>query len=580
MKTAIASLETTTNAWATINWAKVQRKVFKLQKAIYAAVKSGQKAKARQLQRLLQKSWYARLLAVRKGTQDNQGKRTAGIDGVKSVQPKDRFHLAHELTKRHKAKNLRRVWIPKPGRTEKRPLGIPTMYDRAMQDLVKLGLEPYWEAQFESESYGFRPGRSAKDAIDAIFKKCLVKPQYVLDADISKCFDRIDYKYLLNKLDCPMVYKQLIRQWLEAGIMDNGVFEGTEAGTPQGGVISPLLANIALHGMIDQVVKSFPASITVDGKQQKSHRPKIVRYADDFVVLANSPEVVLAAQDLIEKWLEPVGLALKPEKTRLCNTLSEWNGEDPGFDFLGFNIRHYPVSIHKGTNAGQAGGNKPYQLNIKPSQKAIKTHYDAIKTVIKSHRTAPQSAMIKRINPVIRGWCNYYSSVVSKEVFSKLDRQCWNALRAWTVSRCGEASYNKLRKYYQVGVNGHWTFQTKDGLRLTRHAETPIVRYVKVKGDKSPFDGDWVYWSKRMSNGYGGISPRVAKLVKRQKGRCNHCGQHFHSEDQIEVDHIVPKSQGGKDTYNNLQARHRHCHDVKTRQDEDSDRKDCTHEKG
>ena len=435
MKTAIASLETTTNAWATINWAKVQRKVFKLQKAIYAAVKSGQKAKARKLQRLLQKSWYARLLAVRKVTQDNQGKRTAGIDGVKSVQPNDRFHLAQELTKRHKAKNLRRVWIPKPGRTEKRPLGIPTMYDRAMQALVKLGLEPYWEAQFESESYGFRPGRSAEDAIEAIFKKCLMKPQYVLDADISKCFDRIDHEYLLNKLDCPTVYKQLIRQWLKAGIMDNGVFEGTEAGTPQGGVISPLLANIALHGMIDQVVESFPKNKTVNGRMEQSYRPKIVRYADDFVVMSNRPEVALKAQDQIERWLEQVGLTLKPEKIRLCNTLSEWNEEEPGFDFLGFNIRHYPVSIHKGVNAGQAGGTKPYQLITKPSNKAIKTHYDAIKAVIKTHRTAPQSALINHLNPIIKGWCNYYSGAASKETFYKLDHMTWKALSAWTATR-------------------------------------------------------------------------------------------------------------------------------------------------
>lgn len=175
-----------------------------------------------------------------------------------------------------------------------------------MQALVKLGLEPYWEAQFEAESYGFRPSRSAKDAIDAIFKKALRKPQYILDADIAKCFDQINHEYLLNKLDCPTVYKQLIRQWLKAGVMDNGAFEDTEAGTPQGGVISPLLANIALHGMIDKVTESFPKSLTINGKQDYAYRPKIVRYADDFVVMANRPEVILKAQELIKEWLKPV----------------------------------------------------------------------------------------------------------------------------------------------------------------------------------------------------------------------------------------------------------------------------------
>ncbi len=572
--------QTTNNAWNTLPWGKIQRKVFKLQKSIYQAVKSGQKAKARRLQRLLNKSYYARLLAVRKVSQDNQGKKTAGVDGIKNLTPKERLHLTDKLKQRQKAKSLRRVWIPKPGRDEKRPLGIPTLHDRALQALVKLGLEPYWEAQFEAESYGFRPGRSAHDAIDAIFKKALRKPQYVLDADIAKCFDQINHDYLLSKLDCPSVYKRNIKQWLKAGVLDNGVFEATEAGTPQGGVISPLLANIALHGMINSVVDHFPKSIRVDGKQIKQYRPKIIRYADDFVVLANNPEVVLKAQDLIIDWLKPVGLTLKPGKTRLCNTLSEWKEEEPGFDFLGFNIRHYPVSIHKGVNAGQAGGKKPYQLNIKPSKKAIKCHYDKCKTAIKTHRTAPQSALIKHLNPVIKGWSNYYSKVVSKSTFSKLDNLIWGALRAWTVSRCGKASYDKLKNYYGVGVNGNWTFQTKDGLRLITHQETPIKRYIKVKREKSPYDGDWTYWSKRMSNGYTGIPNRVAKLIKRQKGRCTYCGLTFTSNDLIEVDHILPQSKGGKDTYKNLQALHRHCHDSKTRQDGSLNRVGCTHDKG
>ncbi|ERT09445.1 HNH endonuclease family protein [Lyngbya aestuarii BL J] len=580
MKTAIASLKTTNNAWNTMPWGKIQRKVFKLQKSIYQAVKSGQKAKARRLQRLLNKSYFARLLAVRKVSQDNQGKRTAGVDGIKNLSPKDRIHLVDKLKQRQKAKSLRRIWIPKPGRDEKRPLGIPTLHDRALQALVKLGLEPYWEAQFEAESYGFRPGRSAHDAIDAIFKKALIKPQYVLDADIAKCFDQINHDHLLSKLDCPSVYKRSIKQWLKAGVLDNGVFEATKTGTPQGGVISPLLANIALHGMLNTVVNHFPQSIMVDGKQIQKYRPKIIRYADDFVVIANNPEVILEAQDLIKEWLKPVGLTLKPEKTRLCNTLYEWNGEKPGFDFLGFNIRHYPLSIHKGINAGQAGGKKPYQLNIKPSQKAIKSHYDNCKKVIKTHRTAPQSALVKQLNPVIKGWSNYFSKVVSKNVFSKLDHMIWNALRAWTASRCGKASYNKLKNYYRYGVNGKWTFQTKEGFRLINHIETPIKRHIKVKREKSPYDGDWTYWSKRMSNGYTGIPNRVTKLIKRQKGRCTYCGQFFTINDLIETDHIIPQSRGGKDIYKNLQALHRHCHDSKTQQDGNLNRDDCTHKKG
>lgn len=571
---SIASVKTTNNEWKNLPWNKIHRKVFKLQKAIYQAISRGNKAKARRLQRLLNKSYHARLLAVRKVTQDNQGKKTAGIDGVKSLNPKQRFDLVDKLRHPAKAKNLRRVWMDKPGREEKRPLGIPTLHDRALQALVKLGLEPYWEAQFEEESYGFRPGRSAHDAIDAIFKKCWSNPQYVLDADISKCFDQINHDYLLSKLDCPQTYKKVIKQWLKAGVMDDGVFEATETGTPQGGVISPLLANIALHGMIEEVVKSFPASKMVNGKP-KNYRPKIIRYADDFVVISNVQEAIPEARKRIQEWLKPVGLELKAEKTRECNTLTAMGDEKPGFDFLGFHVRLYSAGTHRGVKTG-IGGIKPFQLNIKPSKKAVQRHYDACKEVIKRHKTAPQAALISKLNPIIKGWSNYYSTVVSKATFSKIDHLIWNSLRAWTVSRCGKASYKKLSNYWGNGVNGGWTFKTKEGLRMFKHTETPIKRHIKVKGAKSPYDGDWTYWTKRMSNGYGGLPTKVATLMKRQKGRCTHCGQYFTSEDSVEIDHIQPKVTGGKDYYSNLQLLHRHCHDNKTRLDGSN----SAHEKG
>ena len=230
----------TTNVWRTINWTRVQRYVFKLQKRIYQAAKSGQDAKVRRLQRLLVNSHYARLLAVRQVTQDNQGKKTAGVDGVVAISPKQRLELAEEIKENFKAKPLRRVWIPKPGRNEKRPLGIPTIRDRAKQALVKAALEPEWESRFEGTSYGFRPGRSTHDAIARIYMSINQGEYYVLDADIAKCFDRINHDYLLSKIHCPHNLKRCLKQWLKAGGMDNGVFEETKTGTPQGGVISPL----------------------------------------------------------------------------------------------------------------------------------------------------------------------------------------------------------------------------------------------------------------------------------------------------------------------------------------------------
>ncbi len=551
------SIKTTCAEWNTIPWAKVQRVVFKLQKRIYQAVKSGQKAKARDLQKILKKSYYAKLLAVRKVTQDNAGKKTAGVDGVKSLTPKRRFKLVEEMSQYHKSKPLRRVWIPKPNRDEKRPLGIPTIRDRAKQALVKLVLEPYWEAQFEGTSYGFRPARSAHDAITRIYSTINKAPRWVLDADISKCFDEINHEHLLSKIDSPTSIRREIKQWLNAGVMDKGIFEKMDAGTPQGGVISPLLANIALDGMIRDINAKFPS------KQGKNalRTPVIIRYADDFVVLHKDLEVIQQCKIAIQEWLKPVGLELKPEKTRICHTLE---GDNAGFDFLGFNIRSYPSGKH---HSGKTGGKNSRLLGfktlIKPSKKAIKAHHEAIKQVIKTHKTAPQESVIKHLNPIIRGWCNYYSGVASKETFSSEDYLLWLQLRAWTVSRTGKANYKKLSNYFSHGKYGAWTFQTKEGFTLNYHAETAIKRHTLIKPDKSPYDGEWVYWSTRKGKSLE-IPTRVAKLLKTQKGKCSYCGQYFSIENQMEVDHIVPKSQGGKDIYKNFQLLHRHCHDYKT----------------
>ncbi len=567
-----ASISKTTQDWNTINWAKIQRKVFKLQKKIFQAVKSGNKVKAKKLQKLLLKSYYAKLLAVRKVTQDNQGRKTAGIDGIKTLRPNQRVNLVSELNvKGYKASALRRIWIPKPGRDEKRPLGIPTIKDRAMQALVKSALEPYWEAQFEGTSYGFRPGRSAHDAIARIYQVVNKTARYVLDADISKCFDNINHDYLLSKVDCPTSIKHLIKRWLKCGVIDNCVFEETDSGTPQGGVISPLLANIALHGMINQIKNKFPKSFSRNGEQTQNYQPKIIRYADDFVVLHNELSVILQCKSLISQWLEEVGLELKPEKTSIRHTLKsiEIDGKiiEPGFDFLGFNVRSYPVGKYQsGTTGGKASKPIGFKTIIKPSKKKILTHHKAIKKVIKDLKKAPQEKVISTLNPIIRGWSNYYRTVASKETFSKEDSVMWNMLRAWTVSRVKKGkTINKLRKYFSYGKKGIWTFRTKE-MQLYYHAETKIKRHTLVKPEASPYDGNWTYWSKRRGN-----SPetpnRVAKLLMKQKGKCTLCGQHFTPDDLIEVDHIIPKSKGGKDTYKNYQALHSHCHDVKSRND-------------
>jgi len=556
--------------WNGIPWKVVQRKVFKLQKRIYRAASRGNDVLAKGLQKLLLKSYYAKLLAVRQVTQLNRGKKTAGVDGIKSLTPVQRLSLASRLSLTNEAKAVRRVWIPKPGRDEKRPLGIPTVEDRARQALAKMALEPYWESKFEETSYGFRPGRSTHDVVARIYLVINKKPNYVLDADISKCFDKIDHTYLLKKLQCPANIRRQVRAWLKAGIMDKGAWEKPEAGTPQGGVISPLLANIALDGMIRDVESQFPSYIK---KGLYTPPIRIIRYADDFVVLHPELEVIYKAKAAIETWLQPVGLELKPEKTRICHTLNQMVAENeltvpPGFDFLGFNIRQYPMGKHK---SGKTGGHKSELLGfktlIKPSKKAIKAHHEAQKAVIKTHKTAPQAGLIGKLNPMIRGWANYYSGVAAKETFSSEDNILWQMLRAWSVRRRGrKQKAQAIRKYYREGRHGTWTFATADGLTLWKHADVEIKRHTLVKADKSPYDGDWVYWSTRRGQDIEAPT-RVAKLLKKQKGKCPYCGQYFTSSDLLEVDHIIPRSQGGKDEYKNLQLLHAHCHDLKSRYD-------------
>ena len=389
----------TTAEWKNLNWRKLERQVFKLQKRIYRASQRGDVKAVRKLQKTLINSWAAKALAVRKVSQDNQGKRTAGIDGVKSLTPVQRLRMAENLKVTGKSRATRRVLLPKPNTNEKRPLGIPTMYDRALQALVKQALEPEWEAKFEPNSYGFRPARSCHDARQQIFMELCQTTKYILDADIAKGFDKINHEELLKKIDTYPTRRKQIKAWLKSGVMDNGTFEETEAGTPQGGVISPLLANIALHGM-----ETFINNMA--GKpSQRYTQPHLIRYADDLVIMHKDIEVILKCQEALKQWLAPMGLELKPSKTRICHSLEEHNGEKAGFDLLGFNIRQYPTGKAKSLKCqGRLLG---YTLAIKPSKEKVKLHLAKIKEVIKAHKAAPQAALIKEINPIIKGWSNY-----------------------------------------------------------------------------------------------------------------------------------------------------------------------------
>ena len=406
--------------------------------------------------------------------------KTAGIDGVKSLSPHARLVLVTQLKVTGKPKPTRRVWIDKPGKVEKRPLGIPTMVDRALQALVKLALEPEWEAKFEGNSFGFRPGRSAHDAVDAIFKNVSLKAKYVLDADISQCFDRIDHKALLNKLNTFPTLRKQIKAWLKSGVMDKGVFSDTKEGTPQGGVISPLLANIALHGFEEFITSFYTITkgivSTTGRKSTRRVKPALVRYADDFVILHESEEFITLLRQKADEWLKDMGLELKPSKTRICHT-------SEGFDFLGFNVRQYKTGAYRAAtyakgnqySSGKEVINLGFTTLIKPTKESVKRHLDKIGQVIDKHHNAPQLALISRLNPVIRGWCNYYASVVSKETFNKCDHLTYQKLLAWAKSRCTKTNaHDTVSNYWRTVGEDNWTFATSGGTALVKHSSTTI----------------------------------------------------------------------------------------------------------
>lgn len=555
--------------WNALPWRTFEKQVFKLQKRIYQASLRGDVKTVHKLQKLLMKSWSAKCLAVRRVTQDNKGKRTPGVDGIASLTPTQRLALVQTLSVDQKAQPLRRVWIPKPGSDEKRALGIPVMADRALQALVKLALEPEWEAKFEPNSYGFRPGRCVHDEIEAIFMCIRYKPKYVLDADIAKCFDRINHEALLDKLGTYPQLRRLIKAWLKAGVMEGETLFPTEEGTPQGGVISPLLANIALHGFETAITTAFPKWVEgkrgPDGKRNQisGWQPRVIRYADDFVILHPDLGVILEAKRVAVEWLKDMGLELKDSKTRITHTLDEHEGQ-VGFDFLGFNVRQFRVGKCHWRTTARNRLLLEFKTIIRPSKKAVERHYRKVAEIINRHKSAPQEGLIRNLNPVIRGWCNYYSTVVSSKIFNKLEHLTCLKLLRWAKHRHPNSSRRKTVNKYWIPEGAYkWSFATRKGQRLWRYNKQRIQRHVKVDGTRSPYDGDWVYWTTRMGH-YPMISGRKATLLRNQKGRCTWCGLFFKQEDEVEIDHIIPRARGGRDTYANLQLLHGHCHQQKS----------------
>lgn len=533
-------------SWDAIQWRRVERNVRATQIRIAKATKEGDWRRVKALQRSLTRSFSAKASAVRRVT-ENQGKRTAGVDRELWDSPEVRWQAIGRLKRRgYRPLPLRRVFIPKANGKE-RPLGIPTMLDRAMQALHLLALEPVSEGTSDPNSYGFRTNRSTADAMSQLFLNLSKKASahWILEADIKGCFDHISHDWLESNV--PMD-KAILRQWLKAGVVFQGQFQATEAGTPQGGIISPTLANVALNGLERQLVEFLGTKLGV--ANTKKSKVNVVRYADDFVITGSTPELLeREVKPWVEQFLAVRGLTLSTEKTRIVNIAQ-------GFDFLGWNFRKY-----SGT------------LLIKPSKKNVQTFYRKVKEVISANKTVKHAELIRLLNPMLRGWAQYHSPVVAKATYTRLEHEIFRALWRWAQRRHPKKNTDWLRgKYFATIDDRNWVFRatvtkddgSKDWVELYSLSATPIQRHKKIRGDYHPFDpADEVYGEtlrqERLLHSMA-YRKQWAKLYASQKGLCALCQCKMTDETGWHDHHIEYRVRGGSNVLGNRVLLHPSCH--------------------